>query len=313
MEIKPKLRSKALIKQNLKLFLEDLFLRNGFFETVSVGETNFYGSDISVLQPGDTVYLNPDATFPQADRVYQSAFKNWVHEEGLPSISGVGIPIVASGVTVGGTFYPTATTSGTFAHIIDYPNGRVIFNTALAGSPTVQAEFSYKLITVDGANIFGNENRPILTETSFKDNPRETGVDTYPDVEARTLPAIFIDVLSRENQGYELGTRLPIQDYFGVLHIWTRHEIHRDLIEDVIADEFRNVLLGINFNDAPDPLLHFGQKNPNFPGYSDLAVVWGEYFWRRIYLENISTRKDTPLYDIERSRIDFNARVYPNF
>lgn len=314
---RPLLRAKPLIKQNLKLFLEDLFLRDGFYDNISVGETNVYGNDISLLQPAALVYQENDPSFPQNNRVYQSAFKNWVHEDGIPAPSGFSSPVVASGVTVAGTFYPTSSGdpgyNSTYAHKIDSPNGRVIFDTPLAGSPIVQAEFSYKTIWIDGASSFNNEKNPLLIETAYKDNPRETGVDIYPTPQSRTLPAIWIDVLSRQNSGYELGTRTPVKDFFGVFHIWARDSITIDLLEDVIGDEFRTVLLGIDFNTAPDPLLVFGQKNSNFPGYSTLANEWGPHFWHRIYLENLTANKDTPLYEVERSRMDFNIRVYPNF
>jgi len=310
----PILRAKSLIKQNLKLFLEDLFLRDGYYTNVGIGETNVYGADISAISPGDVVYSQPDAISTIPNKVFQSPFKNWVYEDGIPSsVSGIAPPVVASGVTVNGTFYLQTTTSGTFAHNIDFPNGRIIFDTPLAGTPAVQAVFSYKTVLVDGANVFENERKPVLFETAFKDNPRETGVLIYPDPAARVLPAVFIDFTSRQNSGYELGTRNPVKDFFGVLHIWGRDEYIRDLIEDVISDEFRQVLLGIDFNIAPDPLLAFGAKNPNYAGYSTLAQQWGTFFWRRIYIEDVSPRKDVPLYEIERSRVDFNARVYPNF
>ena len=74
--------------------------------------------------------------------------------------SGVAAPIVNSGIIVDGIFYATASTTGTFARIIDFPDGRVIFNAALSGSPTVEANFSYKEVTVDSASVFNNENKP---------------------------------------------------------------------------------------------------------------------------------------------------------
>jgi hypothetical protein len=307
-------RAKPLIKANLKFFLEDLFLRNGFYTNVSAGEIGINGNDISLMLPGDIVYSQPDAVSSIPNKVFQSAFKNWTHEDGIPSSeSGVLPPTVASGVTVNGTFYAQATTVGAFAHGIDYPNGRVIFDTPLAGTPTVQADFSYKTVLVDGANVFENERKPILIETAYKDNPRATGVDIYPGVDSRTLPGVFIDILRRTNSGYELGTRNPVKDFFGVLHIWSRDEYTRDLIEDVISDEYRQVLLGIDFNTAPDPLLGHGFKNQAFPGYRALANQWGPHFWRRIYIEEMSPKKSTSLFEVERSRIEFNVRVYPNF
>lgn len=308
------MRDKALVKQNIKLFLEDLLLKDGLYTNVSVGELNPYFTDISRLQPGDQVYPEPDFISSVPNRVFQSAFKNWVHEEGIPSPgSGIAPPTVASGVTVGGTFYPTATTSGTFAHSVDFPNGRIIFTTPLAGTPIVQATFAYKEFGVDGANIFDNEKRPLLIETALKDNPSVTGVIVYPSWDARTLPLVLVDILSRDNSAYELGTRAAVKDYFGVFHVWARDEFTCGHIEEIISDEYRQVLLGIDFNSAPDPLLAFGAKNPNFPGYNTLATLWGPFFWRRIYLEELSPQKDTPLYEVERSKVKFNIRVYPNF
>lgn len=305
------LRAKQLVKQNLQLYLNDLFLRDGLYTNVTIGDTDFYGNDISRLQPGDQVYPEPDPVSFIANKVWQSAFKNWVYE------SGVSGPTVVSGVTVNGTFYPTDSGvtgwSSTFAHSVDFPNGRIIFDSPLAGSPTVQTSFAYKTVSVNFANSFNNEKRPLLIETSFKDNPAITGVATYPSVDSVTLPGVFIDVLSRQNSGYELGTNAPIKDFFGVIHIWGRYDFERDLLEDLITDQYRAVLLGIDFNSAPDPLLHNGSPNPAYTTYNEFAALSSPYFWRRIYLEDLSVQKDTPLFNVERSRVDFNIRTYPNF
>jgi len=150
------MRDKGLVKQNIKLFLEDLLLKDGLYNNVVVGQTDFYFNDISRLQPGDQVYPEPDfiASFP--NKVFQSAFKNWVHEDGIPSPgSGIAPPTVASGVTVGGTFFPTATTVGAFAHSIDFPNGRVIFQTPL-GKPSCVWSLPWSSIPEPRAREIGN-------------------------------------------------------------------------------------------------------------------------------------------------------------
>lgn len=306
----PYLRKKALVKSNISLWLNDLFLKDGLYTNVAAAETNVYGSDISLL-----VSVS-DESFAD-DMVFQSAFKNWVYEEGIaPTQSGILPPTIPSGVTVNGTFYPQATGdpgyNAAYAHDFDFPNGRVIFESPQTGA-TVQAAFSYKTVGVEFANEFNNEKRPLLIETEYKDNPRATGVDIYPTKESRTLPAVFIDILERRTSPYELGTRNGITDFFGVFHIWARDGYELDLIEDIIGDEHRQVILGIDFNTAPDPLEEFGSKNEAFTSYADFARIHSPYFWRRIYIESTSPRKDSPLYEIERARIDFNVRVYPNF
>lgn len=304
------LRNKSLVKQNLELWLNDLLLKDGLYRNISIGEVDFYGRDLSLMVPGENI--EPDIPFAD-NRVFQSAFKNWVYECGIGSpSSGVLPPTVASGVAVNGTFYPSSGV-GAFSHKVDYPNGRVIFDSPIAAGSIVKADFAHKEVGIHFANSFNNERSPLLIETSYKDNPRATGVDSYPSSQARTLPAIFIDFLGRNSDGYELGSKSLIAEHFGVFHIWARDDYYRDIIEDILASEQHSVILGINFNTAPLPLLAFGERNPNFPCYSSLANVNSPYFWRRIYLDGSSPRKDKALFEVERTRVEFTIRVYPNF
>lgn len=303
----PRLRRKALLKTNLELWLNDKLLREGLYTNVSTGETNFYGANISQLIPVEDE-SNADG------RVWQSAFKNWVYEPDIPSpASGVAPPIVASGISVNGTFYPQATTSGVFAHKIDFPNGRVIFDSPILTSSLVEGQFAYKEVMIDHADKLNNENEPLQIETTYKDNPEQTGVETYPTKNSRTLPAVWIDLVGRNNDGYELGSKSLVSDFLGVFHVWGRDSYLRDIIEDILNDAHRDVLIGIDFNTAAFPLLSQGQRNPAWPGYSAQANVNSNDFWRRIYLDNIDARKDSSLFEIERTRVGFLARIYPNF
>ena len=161
----PVLRRKALVKSNLDLWLNDLFLKDGFFIDVSTGETDVYGRDISEL-------ISIDSPSYADGRVWQSAFKEWVHESGIiPTAATQTAPLVASGVTVDGVFYPkdpgAPSFNPAFSHALDYRNGRVIFDTPITLSSAVQGEFSYKETTVDLADSFENEQKEFYFE--FKD------------------------------------------------------------------------------------------------------------------------------------------------
>jgi len=302
------LRVKSLVKSNLQYWMNDLFLRAGLYSNVVVSEIDYYRNNISLL------LTQSDPSFNGTNRVFQSAFKNWIYESGIPSSTGgVAPPSIASGVTVDGVFYPEATTSGTYEHFIDFPNGRIVFSTSLIGSPVVEAAFSYATATIDFANVFNNETRPLLIETAWKDNPMATGIDAYPSVDARTLPAVFIDVLSRTSKGYELGDKSLMADLFGVFHVWSHDDMDRDIIEDILTDAQHDVILGINFNTAPYPLLSFGRRNPAWTSYTAMAQLWTPHFWKRIYMESVDSSKDSPLFEVERTRVDFRTRVYPNF
>jgi len=305
----PRLGSKSLVKSNVQYWMNNLLLSYGLYTNVATGETDFNGIDYS--------YCNPVIDHPTYNdgQVFQSAFKNWVYESGIIVFeTGIAAPIVASGVTVNGTFYDTSTTVGTYAHKIDYPNGTVIFDAPLGGAPTVQAAFSYKMTTVEMANNMNNENIELLIETNLKDNPPQTGVITYPQQNRQnTLPGVFIDFLSRKSLPYELGTKDPVKVFMGYFHIWTHGDMMQDILEDILADAQRDVILGVDFNDAPHPLLSEGEINPAWTTYSDMARQSSPYYWRKIYLDISDPKQDASLYEIERSRIAFKIKVYPNF
>ena len=305
----PKYRAKAQIKANLNLWLNDLFLRDGFYTTVSAGETDVYGRDISLMVPvSDPSFMD--------NTVYQSPFKNWVHESGLtPTSTGIAPPLVASGVTINGTFYPQDPSApgyvGAFDHKIDFPNGRVIFTAPVVG--TVQGEFSYKEISVDNASTFENETKEFYFETAYKDNPHQTGVAIYPSANTRTLPLVLIDVLNRTNEPYELGVASTIANFGVSLIVWTRDEYMKDQIDDLLTSQEHVVLIGVDFNSAPQPLDAFGDKVPSYTNYADLARLDSPYLWHRIYVDEADSRRLQPYYNMDRLQVNFSIRVYPNF
>ena len=307
----PRLRRKALVKSNLDLWLNNLFLKDGFFTDVSTGETDVYGRDISeMISVNDPSYAD--------GRVWQSAFKEWVHESGImPTEPAVTAPLVASGVTVDGVFYPKDPAAPgfnpAFSHALDYRNGRVIFDTPVALVSAVQGEFSYKEITVDLAATFENEQKEFFFETTYKDNPFQTGVLTFPEENSRTLPMVMIDVTQMSYDAYELGNASNRLDLQGSFIVWARDDYMRDQIEDLVGSQEHVVALGIDFNTAPYPLDYRNDKNPLFSSYDTLANLGSPHFWRRVYIDEIDSRRITPFYNIERTQINFLIRVYPNF
>jgi hypothetical protein len=292
---------KSLVKSNLQYWLEDKLLRQGLYINVPSGNVDYYGRDLSLLTP-----IVGDPTFASGT-VYQSAFKNWVHESGITvSESGLAEPIVCSGAYVNGAFVPRGA-----ALSVDYPNGRVIFSAAPTG--TVQAAFAYKMVTVDDADIAENENRPLLIETAYKDNPLQSGVQVYPTAISRTLPAVFVELTSRQSRGYEIGSASLIAELRGVFHIWSKDPFIHDIVEDILANAQREVLIGIDFNSAPYPLNHVGDKNSGFTSYDEMADINHPMRWRRIYLDEVSTKKQKPLFEVQRLNADFLIRVFPIF
>lgn len=80
-------------------------------------------------------------------QVWEGFRGNWVWQTGIPEVSVQ--PIIPTGVWIGSTFHPTTGISN--PHYIDYPRGRVIFNTAIATTSVVTTEFSPKWIRFEPA------------------------------------------------------------------------------------------------------------------------------------------------------------------
>lgn len=306
----PTRRVKSQVKANVDLWLNDLLLRDGFYSTVTTGETDIYGRNVSQL-------ISVDSPSHADNRVWQSAFKNWVHESGITPTSPISPPLLASGVTVDGTFYPKDPLApgynASFAHTIDFVNGRVIFDSAIAATSNVEAEFSYKSVWVDFADRLENEEDDLVFETMYKDNPMQTGVLVYPMEKTVPLPSIMLDFRTRDQDPYELGVASTITVLRGSFILWTRDSADKDLIEDLIMANEQVVLLGIDFNSAPMPLDSDNDKVPAYTSYSDFARLDGNHFYQRIYIDELSQRNSVPTYNVERGRIDFTIRVYPNF
>lgn len=132
-----------IIRENLIGFFDWGFIDKGGFMNVTLPTSGVYGGNYSRLRPSlDARYQN--------GQVWEGFRKNWVWESGLTDS-----PIRISGVYVNGTFQPT---SGG-GHYINYPLGRIIFNTPISTTSTVSCEFSPKSV-----QVFDLDKSPELKE-----------------------------------------------------------------------------------------------------------------------------------------------------
>lgn len=129
------------LEQNLLLLTNWAFAGMGAFAVVEKGASGWYGGDQSRLR------LSEDPNYTKG-QVWEGFRRDWVWETGVDYSSQ---PVRTSGVYVNNTFYPVSTT-GAYAHVVDYPNGRVIFSSAINPSSTVQANFTYRYTHVTTAD-----------------------------------------------------------------------------------------------------------------------------------------------------------------
>lgn len=172
-------------------------LDRGQFYNINIPQSGIYGGDRHKLRSTqDPNYSN--------GQVWEGYRQNWVWESGISATDEQ--PITISGVFVDDTFYATGNVTKPF--YIDYPNGRVIFDTALTTTSTVQLEYSHKWVQVipaQGVPWFRQ-----IQQGSFRNEEGFQVSDSGNWVQLGQtrvqLPAIAVEVIPAKSlQPYQLG------------------------------------------------------------------------------------------------------------
>lgn len=222
------------LQDNIVEFLDWGLLQKGNYQSVTLGETSPNGEDYSKLR------ISSNNTF-QPGKAWEGFRKNWVWQSGInynpPPIVGNNISKPGiSGVYVNNTFHPS-TSAGTYAHSIDYYNGRVIFNNPIPTGSVVKAEYSYKYINVIYANslpwIKEIQYRTLDVPPSFK--LPNNGDYTIPAESRIQLPAIAVEfVPKRTMKGYQLGGGQFVDSDI-LFHCLAEDEYTRNKLVDIIS------------------------------------------------------------------------------
>jgi len=184
------------IEQNLAAFLSWGLLGIGGFFNVRVGASGAYG-DPSRLRPATDPYLT-------AGQAWQGARADWVWETGVECAQQ---PIRVSGVWVDGSFHSSSST-GAYAHFVDYPNGRVVFSSPVSSAKRIQCEHSPRWVRVCTSD---QEWWGQVQADSFRyDDPQFAlqGSGTWSLLASNRvqLPAVVVEALPRTRRvGLALG------------------------------------------------------------------------------------------------------------
>jgi len=172
---------------NWQAFLDWAMLQIGGFYSVNLTDTAPFGGNPSTLR------LSDDNRFTTGT-VWDAYKKNWVWETNVEYSPQ---PISISGIYVNNAFLPLNSS----LYNIDYPRGRVVFNSPLASNSIVQVEYSYKMYSFDRSDVQWFQN---LTEGTFRrDDPQFTAFgsgiwSTYPESRAQ-LPAVIIEPVPKRS------------------------------------------------------------------------------------------------------------------
>lgn len=295
------------LESNLIEFFNWGLLCIGGFGNAAIGNSGAFGGDTSRLRPvSDPAYVD--------GQVWEGFRQDWVWESG---ISYPIQPIQISGVYVNNQFYPLSTT-GIYSHHINYPLGRVTFDNPLPITSVVQANYSYRLYTIQSSDQ--QWFRQVMFESFRVDNSDflqyGSGVWNVLAQQRVQLPAVIVDVVPRRNMfGYELGGTTTIHQDI-LFHIFSETPSDRKTAMDIISYQKDKTipLFDKNLMVAQNafPLDYTGGLASGARSYPDLVkpTGWGGFYWNYATFQQMGMQESIsmpPLYQaVVRATMEIN-------
>lgn len=250
-----------------------------------------HSTDPSILRPA----RDPRYTSGQ---IWEGFRSNWVYESGIEYTSQ---PIPVSGLFVNGSFRAN-TPSGVSGYRVNYPEGRVLFNTPLPTGSIVRCAYSFKNVRLDlddapwfKAVQFDSMNP---ADPQFQ-SPNGSGAWDVLSANRVQLPAIVISAVPRVSmEGLQLGnlSRVHYQDV--MFHIFAETKFDRKQLHDIIVSHWERRIEGVNkkglAQDGRFPLNYDGTLNPSgatYPGMVDTSTGSGLYRWRKITFDEMRSNE----------------------
>ncbi|MAG59540.1 hypothetical protein CMO96_01995, partial [Candidatus Woesebacteria bacterium] len=271
----------STLQDNLIEFFDWGLLNIGGFVNVNIPTSGLYGGSQHQLRLVNHPYY-------ASGQVWEGFRSSWVWQSGLSttdkpkvltklgdtgytSRSTPGI----SGVFISNTFQPTSGV-GSYKHYVDYPNGRIVFDSAISTSSEVTAEFSYKWV-----NVVPADNK-FFREIQYRSQRADgdftfSGSGDYTQLAENRLqlPALAVEMVGRASEPYALGggTHFIMTDV--LFHVLAEESYTRDKIIDIVSAQEDKTLYMIDVDDVGRsgayPLDYRGATNSGALRYPDLV------------------------------------------
>lgn len=277
-----------ILESNFKMYLDWSFLNIGAWFDVKRNQYKLFNS--TNVETAKLLYVD-DPSYNNGC-VWQGIRKDWVWESGIECYDTQ--PIFISGIYINNIFnsYPSSNFT------IDYPMGRVIFNSGLSSNTKVEVEHSHRHIQVyRGSDCpWTNIIQYSSYNTSNKDIKKNDSGDWSIGANHRIqLPAIIIEPVARSrSRPHELGNDNLIIEQDIEFYILAENKNERNKILDILRlQQDSNIWLFNTNNLAKDekyPLNYLGDLVSNPLMYPDIIE---QYKWRKCWLKNVS------LFDVD--------------
>jgi hypothetical protein len=288
-----------VLEQNLIAFLDWGLINTGGFINVRIPTSGAYGGDFSKLRPVSDARYN-------SGRVWEAARMNWVWETGLATSTQ---PISISGIFVGSTFRPI--NDGTY--YIDYPHGRVVFNTGIALNSNVRLEYSHKWINITStsnvpwlriaqSNSFRVDSDDFLSGSGLWSNYGETRIQ---------FPTIAIEIVDERRQGFQIGGNQYCRNRVNFFVI-AEDKNTTDRLSHIIDNQYQKTIYLFDTNkiksENKSPLNQFGTPVSGFLTYPTLVNYSGDGGYR--YTRGVLYGKLSFIESQVQERQQFTQNIY---
>lgn len=288
-------------EQNLVEFFKWAFVDAGGYTEVPVltpGTPDAYGDETLTAVHQDTV---TDGT------IWQAVHRDWVYETGLQSGRS---PTVASGVYVAGNFYPTATTSGAYAHSLDFVHGRVNFTTPVPTGTVVQVAYAHRTVSIYDASV--PWYRPVVlndfTEQRFAAAAASGVVPLLDDLDLEPPLVVVECPEGPPPRAKEIGSVAHWIDQDVLFYVVAPDRYTRDAIVDAIRLQTSRAITMFDSTArraANDSQLDW--KGSPTPSGSQYPALTQTYPWKTLYLTSSRVSQVDPAIPLFRGVVRLNT------
>lgn len=281
-----------ILESNFKMYFDWAFLNIGSWFDVSDNDQTIYGinSYSQLLPVNDPAYTD--------GQVWQSIRKDWVWEKNINYKNNS--PIQINSLIVNGN-----TINKTSNFTINYPLGRVIFNTPINITSSVVASYSYRFVQIYRAsdspwfNIIQYSSFNTANQDIQQSDNGEWSIGSNHRIQ---LPTIVIESLPRSrSMPYEIGSDSLVLEQDIGFYILAENKNDRNKLLDIIRLQQDSVIYLFNTNtlaqDDKYPLDYNGDLKPNYLVYPDIV---DQYKWRKCWIKNVS------LFEIDSPNPNFH-------
>jgi len=282
---------------NIKWWLDWGLAHQGAYGIYQYSDASYYDDDEAKL------HLAFDERYPSGI-VWEGAGREWIWESGISVASGDIAPFRVSGVYINGDFYPTATTTGTYEHHIDYQHGRVIFENPQGVDEDIRVEYARRSVFV---GFDDSEEFRTLMRDALEEFLGDAETVSKPVREHQVwLPSIFIGIDEGRQTGFQLGGG-QIKTRVITAHVFADNPSDRNLLMDWLDFQSRAAFNMADLNDITFPFDEYGDVASGVTNWPDMAT---DHPYRKLRLQDATCRRINSLGgDLFMAKVQWEAEI----